>query len=761
MSKMQIISLLLLFAPKLSGQTPVGSWSDHLCYNTASSIAVGSKEVFVSTGSSLIVYDKEYFELKKMSRINGLTETGINKISWSEVNRALVIGYKSTNVDLLLNKTIYNIPDIYKKYIPGEKRINRIRTNGKFAYLACSFGIVVIDINKKEVYDTWKPSTSSESNEVWDIGFGNNNIYAATETGVFFASLTDPGLSYFGNWSLLNTFPDPTGKYTSLIYSIDRLFANKSDPLAQGDSLFMLNATATLFSYLPGVHVLSIDPGTDGFTVSSKSSVRYYSSNGSLKKTITTYGFALPDISQAIVDNGDIWIADINSGLVKGQNMSEFSVLNLPGPISNNAFYVSSYNGITVICGGGTDNSWNNLGRSLQISHYQDNQWNNLTNSTINDALRALIDPDDKNHLFISTWGGGLLELKDNNLINQYTDANSPLQTLIPGKPLVRICGLAMDKDKNLWITQTGVPGSLKVLKSNGGWIVNPVTIDAPVIGDLIITTAGHKWIILPEGHGLFVLDDNKTPDASGDDRYKKMVVKDTENEVIPFVSSIAEDLDGTIWIGTDQGPLVYYNPERVFNEDLKANRIKIPRNDGSGLSDYLLISETITSIAVDGANRKWLGTSGSGAYYFSPEGTVQIENFNQQNSPIISDSIICISVDNKSGDVWFGTSKGLQSYRSNTTVGGEKFTNVYAFPNPVRADFTGNLTITGLMKDSHINITDISGNLVYETISDGGQATWDMKTYNGKIVSTGVYLIFCASNDGAQAFVTKILIIR
>jgi len=761
MSKMQIISLLLLFAPKLSGQTPVGSWSDHLCYNTASSIAAGSKEVFVSTGSSLIVYDKEYFELKKMSRINGLTETGINKISWSEVNRALVIGYKSTNVDLLLNKTIYNIPDIYKKYIPGEKRINRIRTNGKFAYLACSFGIVVIDINKKEVYDTWKPSTSSESNEVWDIGFGNNNIYAATETGVFFASLTDPGLSYFGNWSLLNTFPDPTGKYTSLIYSIDRLFANKSDPLAQGDSLFMLNATATLFSYLPGVHVLSIDPGTDGFTVSSKSSVRYYSSNGSLKKTITTYGFALPDISQAIVDNGDIWIADINSGLVKGQNMSEFSVLNLPGPISNNAFYVSSYNGITVICGGGTDNSWNNLGRSLQISHYQDNQWNNLTNSTINDALRALIDPDDKNHLFISTWGGGLLELKDNNLINQYTDANSPLQTLIPGKPLVRICGLAMDKDKNLWITQTGVPGSLKVLKSNGGWIVNPVTIDAPVIGDLIITTAGHKWIILPEGHGLFVLDDNKTPDASGDDRYKKMVVKDTENEVIPFVSSIAEDLDGTIWIGTDQGPLVYYNPERVFNEDLKANRIKIPRNDGSGLSDYLLISETITSIAVDGANRKWLGTSGSGAYYFSPEGTVQIENFNQQNSPIISDSIICISVDNKSGDVWFGTSKGLQSYRSNTTVGGEKFTNVYAFPNPVRADFTGNLTITGLMKDSHINITDISGNLVYETISDGGQATWDMKTYNGKIVSTGVYLIFCASNDGAQAFVTKILIIR
>ena len=346
-------------------------------------------------------------------------------------------------------------------------------------------------------------------------------------------------------------------------------------------------------------------------------------------------------------------------------------------------------------------------------------------------------------------------------LSTSYTDANSPLQTIIPGKPFVRICGLAMDKDKNLWITQTGVPGSIKVLKPNGSWIVNPLTINAPVIGDLIITRAGHKWIILPEGHGLFILDDNKTPEASGDDRYKKMVVKDTENQIISFVYSIAEDLDGNIWIGTDQGPLIYYNPERVFNEDLRANRIKIPRNDGSGFSDYLLKSETVCSIAVDGANRKWLGTSGSGAYNVSPDGTTQIKNFNEQNSPILSDSIISIAVDNKTGDVWFGTSKGLQSYRGNATTGGEKFTNVYAFPNPVREDFTGNVTITGLMRDTQINITDISGNLVYETISDGGQATWDLKTYNGKHVATGVYLIFCASSDGSEAFVTKILVIR
>ena len=756
-----LIILFLSFALNLYSQTPVGSWSDHLSYNTARSLAVSTKEVFVSTGSSIVVYNKEFAELKKMSKVNGLSETGISAIGWSEETDALVIGYSSTNVDLYINNSIFNIPDIYNKYIPGNKDIKRIRTNGKYAYLACSFGIVVIDIIKKEIYDTWKPGPASGYNAVSDICFGTDNIYAATETGLFFAGRSDEGLSYFGNWRRINSLPDAGGRYTAVTFSGNSLYANKSDPISDGDSLFIVGETTALFSFMPGVFTSSIDPGIGGFTVSSGSSARYYDTGGTLKKIISNYGFAMPDISQSIAENGDIWIADINQGLVKGENMSEFSILNLPGPVSNNAFHISSLNGKTIICGGGTDDTWNNLGNPYQVSIYKDNNWRGLTGSNVNDALRSLAHPDDENHLFVSTWGGGLLEYRDNNLINQYNDSNSPLQTSIPGQPYVRICGLAIDKDKNLWLTQTGVPGSIKVLKPDGNWIVNPLTINAPVIGDLIITKAGHKWIILPEGHGLFIFDDNKTPEAFGDDRYKKMVVKDTENQPIPFVYSIAEELDGNIWIGTNQGPLIYYNPERVFNEDLRASRIKIPRGDGSGLSDYLLKSESVSTISVDGANRKWLGTYGSGAYYVSDDGITQIKSFNEHNSPIFSDSIISIAVDNKTGDVWFGTSKGIQSYRGNATTGGEKFAGVYAFPNPVREDFTGNVTITGLIRDTGIKITDISGNLVYETISDGGLATWDLKTYNGKHVATGVYLIFCASSDGSEAFVTKILVIR
>ena len=385
--------------------------------------------------------------------------------------------------------------------------------------------------------------------------------------------------------------------------------------------------------------------------------------------------------------------------------------------MSDNAYSITSYNGRTIIGGGGGDVAWNNQGRPLQISIFENNNWENITSGSLKDPMRALIDRDDPNHFFVSTWGWGLLEYKNNNLIHQYAGPPSPLQTIIPGQPYVRICGMAMDKTGNLWITQTEVPESIKVLKPDGTWIVNPVPIDAPTIGDILITKNGYKWIILPRGYGLFILDDNNTPENFTDDRYRKMLVKDSDNKIFSMIYSIAEDLDGNLWIGTDQGPLIYYNPDNVLDTDLRAFRVKLPRNDGTNLADYVLGTEMITSIAVDGANRKWLGTNSSGAYLLSPDGTKKIYNYNEQNSPILSNNVVALSVDNKTGEIWFGTSKGIQSLRTDAVEGGEKFNNVYTFPNPVREDFTGDVTITGLIRDSQIRITDISGNLVFETV--------------------------------------------
>lgn len=761
MRRLLIISGILIICFTSRSQTPVGDWSDHLNYSAARNIAVGSKEVYASTGSSVLVFNKEFDEARKLSRVNGLTETGISTIAWSEEYDLLVIAYSTTNIDLVKGNQIFNIPDISRKYIPGKKVINKIRISGKYAYLASSFGIVVVDIVKNEIRDTWRPGDGNDDAEVWDISFGNGLVYAATGMGMFFADPADPGLAYYGNWELLNSLPDPEAKYTSSVFSGNKLYVNCTGQFFTGDSVYVIDSGCSLFQYSPGVFNSSFDISGNGFVIASNVFATVYRTNGSWLKTISNYGWGNPGIIQAIEDEGNIWIADINEGLVKGSAMSDFTKIILPGPVSNNGISVTSYKGKTIVCGGGMDVSWNNLWRAMQVSVYENNAWTPLTSSVIFDPIRAIIDPADINHYFIATWGTGLLEFRNNILINQFTDANSPLQTIIPDKPYVRICGMAFDSKGNLWITQTEVPKTVKILKPDGTWIENPITASVPEIGDILITKTGNKWIVLPRGNGIMVLDDNNTPESFDDDTYNEMLVTDSEGKVISYVYCLAEDLDGNIWVGTDQGPLIYYNPERVFESDLKAYRIKIPRNDGSGLADYMLGTESITSIAVDGANRKWLGTMSSGAYLLSPDGTTRIRNHNEENSPVFSNTIASVSVDNKTGDVWFVTSKGLISVRGDAAEGLKEYKNVYAFPNPVREDFNGNVTLTGLMRDTQIRITDISGNLVYSLVSDGGMATWNLKTYNGRRVTTGVYLAFCASSDGTQSCIIKILVIN
>jgi hypothetical protein len=761
MTRYFFIILSAILSVSLSGQAPVGTWTDHLSYNSAKNIALGLNKIYASTGSSIIIYNKEFDELRKLTRVDGLSEAGISSIAYSLEYNTLIISYSSTNIDLVKDNIVYNIPDIKRKYIPGKKEIYRIRTNGRYAYLASSFGIVVLDIIKHEIYDTWKPGTGGETAEIYDITFGNNNIYAASSSGVYYADPATPGLSYYGNWNQIRTLRGSSASYNAVVVSGNKIYVNRTDKFALGDSVFSIDNIASLFSYQSGIINRSFDSYPGGFTISSQRAIRIYNDAGSLINNISSFGSGTPDISQAVVEGSDIWIADINSGLIKGVNMTTFSNLVLPGPFTNNVISITNKNGKTYITGGAVDNAWNNQWRDLQVFIHENNSWHSEISNTMKDAMRVLADPENNNHYYVSTWGGGLLEYENNILLKKYDDSNSPLKTIIPGAPYTRICGLAVDGSRNIWITQTGVAGSIKILKPDGNWITNPVTISAPTIGDIIISKSGYKWIVLPRGYGLFILDDNNTPEIFNDDRYKTMLVKDTEGNVISNIYSIAEDLEGNIWVGTDQGPAVYYNPRQVFDQDPRASRVIIPRNDGTGLGDILLKTEIITSIAIDGANRKWLGTFSSGAFMVSADGTTQLANYNEENSPLYSNTVVSLTVDDKTGEVWFGTAKGVISVRGDATAGEEEFKNVYTFPNPVRSEFTGNVTITGLMRDSRIKISDISGNLVYETVSDGGQATWNLKTYNGERVSTGVYLVFCASSDGTSSFVTKMLIIK
>jgi hypothetical protein len=283
------------------------------------------------------------------------------------------------------------------------------------------------------------------------------------------------------------------------------------------------------------------------------------------------------------------------------------------------------------------------------------------------------------------------------------------------------------------------------------------------VLGRIINTSFDHKWVICPLGHGLFAFDVNSTVDDVSDDRHIKFSVLDVNEKVITNnVFSLAEDRDGNIWVGTDKGIVVYYSPSRVFDDDkFYGQQIIVPRNDGTGLADILLGTEKVTAIAVDGANRKWIGTAKSGIYLVSEDGLEEVYHFTEVNSPLLSNGITDIAINGGDGIVYIGTENGLISYKSTAIEGRQDFSGVYVYPNPVRPDYEGDIVITGLVGNVNVKITDITGNIVFETTALGGQAIWDGRNFSGDSIRTGVYMIFCTNEDGSLTHITKLLVVN
>jgi len=759
---------LLLQAIMLSGQGAVGSWDDHLPYGRSLSLAAGGGKIWSSTGSSILVHDIHSGVSAPLSRVQGLTETSVALVVWCEAEESLVIVYRSTGIDIVRKGIVTHIPDIRNKYIPGLKEINSATVHGSRVLLSASFGIVVLDVSGRYIADTWRPAPDGETNSVWQSVIMNDRVYAATARGVFSSPADRQGLSYFGNWERLEELPSPGAEYIQIAVTGQALLVTRpgsSLPPVSSDSLYMIipEQTAALIATEAAGTIRSLKSAGGQVIASLSSSVRILSAQGEVTRVIPGYGWAEANPVDALISDEHLWIADATAGLVSTADYSRFRNHTLPGPYTANVADIHFSGNNFYITGGTVNNAWGNVYRPLQIFTGSGDSWQShiLYGEADRDAMRVVADPSDEKHFFVSSWGNGLYEFSDGELINNYNQYNSPLESIIAGENFTRICGLALDRSGNLWMSQTGAPGNLKALTPDGSWITTPVNLGVTEAGDMVIDRNQYIWVVLPRGNGLLVYDPAGTPASTSDDRYIRMQVQDTEGHTMNNLFSIATDLDGNIWVGTDMGPAVFYNPSKAFSAEMKASRIKIPRNDGSGLADYLLGTETITSIAIDGANRKWFGTLSSGAILMSEDGRKELAHFTTANSPIMSDNVVKIAVNGITGEVWFGTSEGIVSFRGEATTGTEDYSGMYVFPNPVREDYEGVVTVTGLVENSSVKITDVSGNLVYETTSLGGQATWDLRNYRSQRVATGVYLVLCTSDDGSLAGVTKMLVIR
>ena len=729
--------LLLLLSPLFiqAQDVPIGFWKDYLSYNSASYIAEAENKIYCVTNGGLFYINKEDNTINRMSKVTGLSDIGIKQIAYDLDSKITIITYENCNIDLLKNNTIINISDIKRKEIIGNKLINNIIIKEKIAYLSCTFGLVLLDLENEEIKDTYKIGQNGDFEGINSCAFNSSNIFVASEGGVYYADKNSSSLFDFNSW-MLDT--NRTENYQNIFVIEDSIWVRNENSFYNNNSLFLSN-NDTILKY-----------------------------NNLLINADTILSNQLEDINFIYKDSeGYLWVADDNNGLLKFTN-SQYQESFIPeGPIRNDIYSLEYEDKSLYMCHGGHANFGLNslINDGVSVKNQYDN-WVNYDFDKLGNA-RDILEVAVRNGTeYYASWYDGIPEMKDGELITKhgYTNTNKVLDTIsyYPTNNRIRISDLKFDNDGNLWGLSSEVNHPLFVKTKNGEWhsfTMNQNQV-ALFFDDLIIDQYNQKWGIIGRSGGLFVYDDNNTISDPSDDQYK--ILKNTVGQGnLPSmgVYSIAKDLDGEIWVGTDKGIGIFYNPSAIFSgNNFDAQQILITEGE---YGQYLLSEEKIKCITIDGANRKWIGTEKSGVFLISNDGMEEIQHFTTNNSPLFSDNIYDITINPTSGEVFIGTEKGLISYRSDATNGVTTQLTTKVFPNPVRETYNGIISISGLITDANIKITDIDGNLVFEGYAKGGQASWNGKNKNGDRVSTGVYIVFSTDINGIEKIVSKILFIH
>jgi len=764
-----IFGLLFLLNNLIAQDIGIGEWRSHLPYRKCIADDIAGNLIYCATPFSIFTYDKSDQSINRLTKINGLSDVNITTIRYSSHYKVLVVAYTNANIDLVYEDGVINISDIKRKSIFGNKTINNITFFGNCAYLSCGFGIVVLDLDKKEIKDTYYIGTNGNAIDVNDLACDGSKFYAATESGILIANVNGVNLANFTSWVKDNTLPRPAAKYNSIISINNKIITNLSTSTYLQDTIYIFDGTSwKVFDTTRFDDVLSMRVSNGHLLISYNYSVFVYDQDlQNIEKIANLYpGSLTPNCAVMDADN-NYWVADYWLGLVRYKNYGSDKITP-NGPGDNNVFSMAIAGSDLYVAPGGVNSAWGNVWNNSGVFSFIDNNWVSLKDqntafTSLIDILCVAIDPSDNNHVFAGSFGAGLAEIQNGTVIKIYDTTNSGLEAPYSFyRSWLGISGLAFDKDNNLWVVNAASNNLLKVRKPDGTWLsfsMSPYLNQARA-ATIVVDQNGQKWVRLTDTPGLLVFSEMGTLTNHADDRIR-VLTNSIGNGNLPSnaVLSMAEDLDGKMWVGTDKGVAVFYNPENVTGGGNFDSQVITILQDS--IPQHLLEFESVTAIAVDGSNKKWFGTEKAGVFLMSEDGQTELLHFTAENSPLLSNNITSIVIDGKTGEVYFGTANGIISYKSKATQGGEVINNVYAYPNPVREGFTGSIGIKGLVKDANVKITDASGVLVFETKSEGGQAIWNGKNFNGEKAKTGVYFVFCSSADGTEKLATKIMVIN
>ena len=730
------VSLLYAQQNKLSIETnssAYSGWETYFSYNSIPSIAEGVNEIYFASYNSIFSYNIFNSQIEKFDTLNELSGDEISAFYHSENNNLIAIGYSRGFLQIinLNSNSIINIYDILNKpTIPADrKKINHFYQNGEVLLISTGYGISVYDVTTFEFGDTYYIGDFASMLNISSTIVDENYIYASSpDLGIFRANL-ESNLIDFNSWQVI---------YTGNIYE---LLINENNILFYDDFNLMSikNEEIITLSTLEN-EIKNVSINDSKIIIISEDNCIIYNNDLSQILNLFESETYMTIFNDGIIKNNKTYIATDEKGVLVIENSNNgFSFLKPDGPLENNIFSVETLNSHTWVSFGSYSEYFNPYPLKYSgVSSYDENleSWFNITKDSIpNQAVNLnniSINPFDNNNVFISSFHGGLIEMDNFNFTELYDNNNSGLETLLTSDSeyeSIRISDIEFDENGDLWVLNSRVDNPLKSFSlDNNSWnsydfteIINDGFQDELGFNDIEIDDYGNKWIASLRS-GLIGFNND-----SGNIRLRKVFSQDQSDMTSSYVKSIEQ--------------------------------------------------QYITDIEVDGANYKWVGTIGSGVFYFSPNGQQTIYHFTKENSPLPSNNINDISVNSVNGKVYFATDRGLVSFNTGSSSSSENFSSAFVYPNPVRPEFNTQLDkikIKGLTENVNIKITDIAGNLVAEAQSninpryrnfnleiDGGTAFWNGKNLRNQNVASGVYILMLSDLESYETKILKLMIIR
>lgn len=759
-----LLLLFYLLSKNIFAQTDKNIWREHLPYNKVHTLTSSKEKIFCATPDALFIYNKTDKTVEKKSKIKGLSDIGVGSIVYNKKHKCLIVGYKNGNIDIIKNEKIYNLPDLKQKNTIIDKTINHISTFGDKVYLSCAFGIVVLNIEKLEFEDTYTIKNNGKITPINQTILFENEIIALTKSGLFKAPKNSLYLSYYKNWTKDTSLILANENFLSAtIFNNKLLVANTIEKTKKsvlqaydGKKWESISDTMKNIKYL-------YSKKDKLLILNDLANINYtdvYNNSYHLINRYNTWA-----ASTAFIDeNNFLYVGTMQNGLVikyEGKNVSSI----IPnGPSENRVFEIEANGDEMLVTQGGHYVTGVAFYFGSKFNIFSNNTWKQIDDGKdrklekVYDVISFTTQKGNKNRYFASTWGNGLVEIENNKVKTIYNQKNT--NGILGNK----ISDCTFDNKGNLWIVNSFSEYPFVVKTPDNKWYhyqYNRLWSNK-VTHKILSTSWGDFWTISNRGKddGLFVWNDNGTPENGSDDTFKKLALKNKEGDVIDnIINDIAQDIDGNIWLATSKGVVVFEQAKKALKEnDFFAKR---PQLEEDGFVKYLLEKENVSSIAIDGGNRKWFGTKGGGLFLVSADGTQQLANYNTKNSKIFSDVILTLEINPESGELFVGTDKGILSMMTYAAESKENYDKIYAFPNPIKGDYDGIITINGLMYQTDVKITDLAGRLVFHTKSRGGNAIWNGRDLNGNLVHSGIYTILCTNKDGSKSGITKILIVR